>query len=92
MPIYEYRCRGCGRRFSALVGVVADAAAPQCPRCGIMELDRLMSRFSSPRSEEARLDRLAEQVPDEGVDDPAVMRDWMRRMSSEMGDDGADLE
>jgi len=58
----------------------------------MMELDRLMSRFASPRSEEARLDRLAEDVPDENVDDPAAMRDWMRRMSSEMGDDGADLE
>ena len=35
MPIFEYTCNAChGRKFSALVGVVADAKPPTCPKCG----------------------------------------------------------
>ena len=51
MPIYEYSCQSCHRRFSALVGVVAGAAKVACPRCGSKRLIKLVSRFSSPRSE-----------------------------------------
>ncbi|HET6384088.1 MAG TPA: zinc ribbon domain-containing protein [Armatimonadota bacterium] len=92
MPIYEYRCNGCGRKFSALVGVVADARPPACPRCGSVDLARLMSRFASPRSEDARLESLGDPSALENMDDPAAMRQWMRQMSREMGEDGDDLE
>ncbi len=34
MPIFEFSCNTCSRKFSALVGVVASAQPPQCPKCG----------------------------------------------------------
>lgn len=40
MPIYEYRCRGCGRRFEALVLKSTTAA---CPDCANEDLERLLS-------------------------------------------------
>jgi putative FmdB family regulatory protein len=60
VPIYEYECGGCKRRVSLLVRSFASAEAPRCPRCGSVELSRLMSRFSSPKSEEARLEAAAD--------------------------------
>lgn len=95
MPVYEYRCRSCRRRFSALVGVVASAAAPACPRCGSAEADRLVSRFNRVRSEDDVLDSLADsaELGDVDENDPASVSRWMKRMGSEMGEDfGDDFE
>jgi putative FmdB family regulatory protein len=41
MPIYEYRCTGCGRRVEVLVR--SEAASPQCPECGALLVDKLFS-------------------------------------------------
>ena len=59
MPLFEYRCKNCQRRFTALVGVVADAKPPACPSCKSTGLTKLMSRVSALRSEDALLDALA---------------------------------
>ncbi|GAB7022505.1 FmdB family zinc ribbon protein [Salidesulfovibrio brasiliensis] len=40
MPIYEYRCLGCGHEYEELVA--ATAPAPDCPKCG-GEGERLIS-------------------------------------------------
>ena len=40
MPIYDFRCRACGRQFEALVRV--DATAP-CPSCAGSDVERLVS-------------------------------------------------
>jgi len=42
MPLYEYECSGCGKRFDRLVSVsAADDAV--CPRCGATQVRRLIS-------------------------------------------------
>jgi len=94
MPLYEYRCRKCRKRFTALVGVVADASAAACPDCGSGELDRLMSRFGSVRSEDQVLDDLADESAVGDLDDPKTVRKWAREMSKSLGDDemAGDLE
>jgi putative FmdB family regulatory protein len=46
MPIYEYQCRSCGRRSSALLPRF-DAPDPSCPHCGRPELGRLVSSFAT---------------------------------------------
>lgn len=51
MPIYEYRCEGCGKRSSALLGSYA-SADPACPRCGQRTLRRLVSTFATVRSDD----------------------------------------
>ncbi|MBC8102063.1 MAG: zinc ribbon domain-containing protein [Cytophagales bacterium] len=88
MPIFEFRCSHCGRKFSALVGVVAGANAPVCPKCGASEgLTKLVSRFARLRSEDEALDSLAEQADTLDEEDPRAMRRLMKEMAGEMGDD-----
>ena len=88
MPIFEFRCNHCGRKFSALVGVVASASNPACPRCGASDdLTKLVSRFARLRSEDETIDALAEQADGLDSDDPKAMRRLMKEMAGEMGDD-----
>ncbi|MBI2197330.1 MAG: zinc ribbon domain-containing protein [Candidatus Rokubacteria bacterium] len=89
MPIYEYECHGCRRRVSLLVLSPSTAAPPVCPRCGSAELSRLMSRFATVKSEDARLDSLADpsQYGDLDENDPRSVARFMKRMGQEMGED-----
>ncbi len=50
MPIYEYRCRQCGKAFELLVrtGSGQDEEGPRCPACDSNDLKRLFSLFASP--------------------------------------------
>jgi putative FmdB family regulatory protein len=96
MPIYEYRCRKCGKRFSVLTLRVSERVTTECPKCGGRAADRLMSRFAMPKSEEARLDALSDpsSLGDLDENDPKSVGRWMRKMGKEMGDDlgGEDLD
>jgi putative FmdB family regulatory protein len=40
MPIYEYACRRCARKFEQLV---RGGDAPACPSCQSLDLERLLS-------------------------------------------------
>lgn len=42
MPIYEYRCRGCGVEFEKYV---AAGAAVACPSCAAADVTRKLSVF-----------------------------------------------
>ncbi len=42
MPIYEYRCFGCGKVYEKLVRTMG-AAAPPCPSCGSEEVEKIFS-------------------------------------------------
>jgi len=44
MPIYEFRCRRCGRQFETLV---RGAAAEVCEQCTSTDLERLPSSFAA---------------------------------------------
>ena len=95
MPIYEYDCRGCRRRVSILVRSLSSQEAPRCPRCDSAELHRLMSRFATVKSEDARLDSLSDpsQFGDLDENDPRSVARMMKRMGDEMGEDlGEDLD
>jgi putative FmdB family regulatory protein len=47
VPLYEYRCAGCGREFEALVATAAKADQERCPGCGA-EARRLLSLVAAP--------------------------------------------
>jgi putative FmdB family regulatory protein len=89
MPIYEYRCNKCKRKVSVLTLRASEEVNPECDRCGSKDLSRLMSRFATVKSEEARLDALADPGNLSGLDenDPKSMARWMRRMGKELGEE-----
>jgi putative FmdB family regulatory protein len=92
MPIYEYDCRDCRRIVSILVLRPSAAGTPACPRCGGVALTRLMSRFATVKSEEDRLESLADasSLGDLDENDPASVARFMKKMGREMGDDLGD--
>lgn len=88
MPIYEYRCRDCGRKFSLLVGMLAKQPALACAHCGGADVVRCVSRFSRIRSEDETIESLTDESVYGDVDaDPRAMQRWARDMGAAMGDD-----
>jgi putative FmdB family regulatory protein len=94
MPIYEYRCNKCKKRVSVLTLRVSEEVHPECDRCGSKGLSRLMSRFATVKSEEARLEAMADPSSFSGLDenDPKSMARWMRKMGKEMGEEFSGTE
>ncbi|OLC11869.1 MAG: FmdB family transcriptional regulator [Candidatus Rokubacteria bacterium 13_1_40CM_69_27] len=95
MPIYEYECHDCRRVVSLLVLRPGSGQAPACPRCGGSALTRVMSRFATVKSEEARLEALGDSAALGDIDenDPASVARFMKKMGREMGEDlGDDFE
>ena len=89
MPIYEYRCESCGRYHQQLVLVLSTYQVPPCPRCGKATLRKLVSRFAVKRSEESRLDDLADpsSFADLDENDPRSVARWARKMGDTLGED-----
>jgi len=46
MPLYEYRCDECKRKFTLLMGVTSTKAKKVCPRCGSRKITKLISAIS----------------------------------------------
>jgi putative FmdB family regulatory protein len=90
MPIYEYRCHDCRRRVSIFYrSFSASQGQATCPRCGGTRLSRLISRVAVVRSEESRLDDMADpsMLDDLDENDPKSLARWMRKMSDEVGEE-----
>ena len=47
MPIYEFRCEKCGRRFEKLCSLGENGQNLQCPECGSPAPKRVMSGFAA---------------------------------------------
>lgn len=92
MPIYEYVCQDCEARFQRLVRGFKDPAELICPRCKSFELRRAVSRFATPKSEEARMEALADPSMFAGLDenDPKSIAKWAKKMGKEMMDEGGE--
>ena len=89
MPIYEYRCAGCGRKASIFFRSIASADAdPACPHCGEHRLTRLVSRVWSRRSSSD--DAFTEPTFDDG-DVPFYGADPFAE-SFEVGDDARGID
>lgn len=88
MPVYEYLCTTCGKRFSRFFWRISEAAGARC-RCGSDQLEQLVSRVCMIRSEDSRLENLADPAKWGDIDenDPKSMARMMRKLGGEMGED-----
>jgi putative FmdB family regulatory protein len=69
MPIYEFYCEDCNTIFNFFSRRVNTEKIPDCPRCKVKKLKRLLSPFNTLRSE-ARGDS---DNPDVNIDESKIM-------------------
>jgi putative FmdB family regulatory protein len=46
VPLYEYRCATCGRRFEVLQRVGQSSEGIACPECGRADVEKEFSTFA----------------------------------------------
>jgi putative FmdB family regulatory protein len=92
MPIYEYRCGDCRKKTTVITLSVNETVEPVCSHCGSRTLTKLVSRVAVRKSEESRLESLADPSSLAGLDenDPKSVARWMKRMGQEMGEEGGE--
>jgi putative regulatory protein, FmdB family len=95
MPIYEYRCRKCSKKSAFITLSVKSSFTPKCHSCGSLEMEKIVSRVAIFRSEDSRLESLADPSKLAGLDenDPKSVARWMKKMGKEMGEEmGEDFD
>lgn len=95
MPIYEFRCRRCGKKNEFITFRVSEPVPSSCQYCGDETLAKIPSRVRVRLSEETRLERMADPSRLGGLDenDPKSVAKFMKAMSHEMGEDfGEDVD
>lgn len=51
MPIYEFRCPKCSKRFERLCALGETGSSLRCPDCGEANPERVMSGFAAKGTE-----------------------------------------
>ena len=89
MPTYQYRCLNCNKRFEVYMSYAEyGTRTVQCTHCASANVLRRIGRVRIAKSEESRLDDLADPSALEGLEDnPRELGRMMRKMSGEMGED-----
>ena len=89
MPIYQYRCLNCKKRFEVFLSYKEyGEKSVQCPHCASDKIQRRIGRIRVAKSEESRMDSLTDPSGLEGLEnDPRALGKMMRKMSNEMGED-----
>jgi len=89
MTSYEFRCLTCRRRFDIFLKYDEYGKKPVvCPRCGSSDVQRKIGRIRIARSDESRLESLADPAMLDGIDeDPRTLGRMMREMSGQVGED-----
>jgi putative FmdB family regulatory protein len=92
MPIYEYLCPSCNGKFQRLVRGFSDPEGLTCPRCGSPEVRRAVSRFATLKSDDDRVDALADPSSLAGLDesDPRSIARWAKKLGKELGEDAGE--
>ncbi len=89
MPIYQYRCLSCKKRFEVFLSYKEyGEKRVTCPHCKSDQVQRRIGRIRIAKSEESRLDALTDPSGLEGLEnDPRALGKMMRKMGNEMGED-----
>jgi hypothetical protein len=71
--------------------MTAEPDDEKCPHCGSLQTNKLVSRFARYRSEDDRIDSMADRLETMGEpDSPTEIREVMREMGKAMDEDVSD--
>lgn len=89
MPYYPYWCLDCHKRFEIFLSYAEYGTRPvTCPFCNSQNVQRRITRVRIAKSEESRLEELADPSMLAGLeDDPKALGRMMRRMGDELGEE-----
>jgi putative FmdB family regulatory protein len=89
MPIYQYRCLNCKKRFEVFLTYQEyGTKVILCSHCTSDQVQRRIGRIRIAKSEESRLDSLTDTTNLEGLEnDPRALGKMMRKMGNEMGEE-----
>lgn len=93
MPVYDYICLNCKKRFDIFLSYSEyGKQTVTCPHCGSGSVRRRLPRVRVARSEDSRLESLADDFADPSAlagleDDPQSLGRLMRKMGRELGED-----
>ncbi|MFH2040365.1 MAG: FmdB family zinc ribbon protein [Chloroflexota bacterium] len=89
MPLYDYICLDCKQRFDIYLTYAEYGSKPvACSHCRSANVRRRPPRVRVAKSEQSRMESLADPSALAGLeDDPKAMAAMMRKMGSEMGEE-----
>jgi len=89
MPIYDYRCLECKKRFDVFMTYAEYGnKTVVCKHCNSTKVTRRIGRIRIAKSEESRLENFSDPSSLEGLeDDPVALGKMMRKMSGELGEE-----
>jgi putative FmdB family regulatory protein len=93
MPLYDYFCLDCQKRFDVFMTYAEYGARPvTCTHCQSKKVRRRVPRVRVAKSEVSRMDSLAGDFSDPSAlagleNDPQAMGRMMRKMGKEMGEE-----
>ncbi len=89
MPTYDFICMNCGQRFDLFLTYTEYGTKKvQCVHCGSTNVRRRMTRVRIAKSEESRMESMADDSSLDGLeDDPQALGRMMKKMGKERGED-----
>ena len=89
MPTYDFVCLNCGERFDIFLTYSEYGSTKvRCAHCSSHNVRRRMTKVRLAKSEESRMESLADDTALDGLeDDPQALGRMMKKMGKEMGED-----
>jgi putative FmdB family regulatory protein len=89
MPTYDFVCLNCGQRFDIFLSYSEYGSTKvRCAHCSSHNVRRRMTKVRLAKSEESRMEGLADDSALDGLEnDPQALGRMMKKMGREMGED-----
>jgi putative FmdB family regulatory protein len=87
MPVYEYRCNSCRKRYSEILSIKESDDAPACPHCGSEDVSKLVSSVAVVRSSQDKAQDRAKAVTQVDPSNPQEVAKYFKDHGSRFGED-----